>query len=114
MFFARATLILILTPFICSVVGFGIGSAIGTAMPEYYRAVFRNPIHDPVAVGQGLGLTQGFGLGVFLSIVLLVLFTWHSRRTLRMEQEQAFTARLNQMEISIHELRQQLASAGKS
>lgn len=47
------------------------GAALGTFVPGYYRTVFaagRLPDFHPIQLGIGLGVTQGFALGLALSV----------------------------------------------
>ena len=65
------------------VVGMGIGAALGTFVPGYYRSVFvggYDPHFDPVAVGIGQGLTQGVMFGGLVGLALVALFYWHRSR----------------------------------
>lgn len=67
-------------------VGGGIGWALGTFAPGYYRGVFRSgnePWFDPVAVGVGQGLTQGTAGGVAVGLVMVALFLWRDSRVRR-------------------------------
>ncbi|MFQ3592332.1 MAG: hypothetical protein SNJ82_03965, partial [Gemmataceae bacterium] len=61
-------LVLGLTALGC-VVGGVLGYPLDTTFPSYYRGVFPNgtsPEFDPVAVGLGLGLSQGAMFGAVL------------------------------------------------
>lgn len=69
--------------FVGGTIGLGLGAALGTFSPGYYRSVFsigdsRN--FDPLAVGIGHGLTLGVVFGAIVGLtscrdVLLVPFT---------------------------------------
>jgi hypothetical protein len=86
---------------------FGVGGAtigMGLAMlvPGYYQAVFSRATQqgaDPADIGVGLGLVQGGGIGLALSVFLVLLFVWRERRTLQHET-------LEQLAAQLHELRQ--------
>jgi hypothetical protein len=61
-----------------------IGFLLGTLLPAYYRSVFihgRDPDFDPVAVGTGLGITQGFVGGAILGVLLVAVLSWFQSRT---------------------------------
>ncbi|HEY3783592.1 MAG TPA: hypothetical protein VGL56_21115 [Fimbriimonadaceae bacterium] len=62
--------------------GFGgfIGWALGTFMPDYYRGVFSLKGENTVAVGFGLGLTQGLILGSIVALGILVLYLWSKKQ----------------------------------
>jgi hypothetical protein len=67
-------------------IGGGIGWALGTFAPGYYRSVFRNgnePWFDVVSVGIGQGLSQGTAGGVVVGVVLVALFVWRDTRARR-------------------------------
>jgi hypothetical protein len=71
---------------VCWGLGLGVlgalgGAAIGALAPGYYRTVFpfAGPQLDPVQTGIGLGATQGLGVGMVLSLVVLALFAWRDR-----------------------------------
>ena len=64
-------------------IGGGIGWALGTFAPGYYRSVFRNGEEagfDPVSVGIGQGLTQGTTGGVVVGLIVVALFIWRDSR----------------------------------
>jgi hypothetical protein len=72
--------------FLGGLVGLGIGVALGSFVPGYYRSVFSNgadPNFDPVAVGIGQGLTQGVVFGGIVGLVLVAMFYWHHSRSAR-------------------------------
>lgn len=65
------------------VVGGAAGYAIGRAIPDYYRTVFRIPPGvsiDPAQAGLGLGLTQGAGAGLICGLVIVVTVAWYNAR----------------------------------
>jgi hypothetical protein len=67
----------------CGLGGLGIGAALGTWVPNYYRSVFnasRRPDFDPVAVGIGQGLTQGIDAGLVLGLLLVAAIAWFRLR----------------------------------
>jgi len=68
---------------ILAVIGGGIGWALGTFAPGYYRSVFRDgnqPWFDPVSVGLGQGVTQGTAGGVVVGVIVVALFIWRDRQ----------------------------------
>ena len=86
----RAAIIAVATVAACTMllggVGAGIGWALGTYSPGYYRSVFRSgsePWFDPVAVGVGQGLTQGVAGGVAVGLVVVAIFAWREVRLRR-------------------------------
>ena len=63
-----------------------LGAALGSFSPGYYRSVFSNgdsPNFDPVAVGIGLGLTQGVVFGTLVGLALVAMFYWYRSRSQR-------------------------------
>lgn len=67
-------------------VGTAIGYGLGRFNPGYYRAVYVNgkdPEFDPIAVGVGLGLTQGTAAGVVIGLALVALLCWQDIRLSR-------------------------------
>ncbi len=73
------------TAALCGVLGMAVGAALGHFVPGYYQAVFASgssPEFDPVAVGVGQGLTQGFVCGAIISLVLVALFYWYRSRSI--------------------------------
>ena len=67
-------------------IGGGVGWAIGTFNPGYYRAVFstgREPWFDPVSVGIGQGVGQGVFGGAVVGLALVALFVWRDVRLRR-------------------------------
>ncbi len=68
-------------------IGGGVGWAMGTLNPGYYRAVFRTgqePWFDPVSVGIGQGVGQGVAGGAFVGLVVVALFVWREVRVRRL------------------------------
>lgn len=68
-----------LTSVIFAAIGALIGYLLGKAMPGYYRSVFgggSDASFDPVAVGLGQGLTQGFVLGAAVGLILVLSNWW--------------------------------------
>jgi hypothetical protein len=64
-------------------VGGAIGALLGTAAPNYYRSFFtygHSPDFNPVQMGIGLGVTQGFAAGITIALVGLVLLAWRDMR----------------------------------
>ena len=74
------------TSILGGLIGMGIGAALGSFVPGYYRSVFARGTHpgfDPVAVGVGQGLTQGIAFGGIVGLVLVGLFYWYRLRSAR-------------------------------
>ena len=70
--------------------GTGVGVALGTFVPGYYRSVFfggRDPEFDPVAVGIGQGLTQGLALGLIAGLVVVAGIAWFKLRAARRDKK---------------------------
>jgi hypothetical protein len=68
-------------------IGGGIGWAMGTYNPGYYRVVFprsQEPWFDPVSVGVGQGIGQGVAGGAIVGLVLVALFVWRDVRLRRL------------------------------
>jgi hypothetical protein len=73
-------------------IGLGIGAALGTFVPGYYRSVFsrgNDPNFDPIAVGIGQGLTQGVVFGGVIGLLLVAMFYWYRSRSLRVASDQS-------------------------
>ena len=75
------------TVFVCAItgaiLGCGAGTLLGSLMPSYYRSVFgaqNQPTFNPLTVGFGLGLTQGFVVGGCLGLGLVALYYWFEVR----------------------------------
>ena len=67
-----------------ALLGLALGVTIGTIAPGYYRSVFSggdDPGFDPMAVGIGLGLSQGFVFGGIIGLVLVGMFYWYRLNT---------------------------------
>ena len=81
----RAFLIVAGSAAACAAVGAGIGLALGTFAPGYYRTVFRygdSPEFNAVQVGVGLGLSQGVAAGLAVGCVVVLAVTWYDIRRL--------------------------------
>lgn len=81
---ARGFVITIASGIAFAVVGGGLGYALGTLAPDYYRVVFRIPPgggFNPVQTGLGLGLTQGLAAGLFIGLVIVVAVAWFNARS---------------------------------
>lgn len=77
------------TAFVGGLIGLGLGAAIGTMLPGYYRSVFSggsDPNFDPVAVGIGQGLTQGVVFGGITGLLLVGMFYWYRVQMQRNQQ----------------------------
>lgn len=64
-------------------IGLAAGACLGLLLPSYYRGVFSagdDPRFDPLAVGIGLGSTQGAGLGTLAGLVLVLGYWWFQSR----------------------------------
>lgn len=60
-----------------------IGYILGVWTPSYYRGVFisgREPWFDPVAVGLGLGVSQGLMCGVVAGVAVVLAVAWYKAR----------------------------------
>ena len=60
-----------------------VGGALGAFVPGYYRSVIpggEQPGFDPVAVGIGLGMTQGMMFGAVVGLLLVAMFYRHRSR----------------------------------
>ena len=80
----RAVIFCVSTTLVFTILGGLVGYCLGRFLPDYYRSVFRNggdSDFDPIAVGLGLGLSQGITAGAILGVVVLVGMLWHDRRT---------------------------------
>lgn len=67
-----------------ALLGVALGALLGVFLPEYYRSVFdggEKPGFNPLAVGIGLGLTQGAGFGAVVGSVLIGVFCWYKVKT---------------------------------
>ena len=85
---ALTTVIVTGIAFAC--VGAIIGATIGTFAPGYYRTVFRHADltnFNPMQVGIGLGVTQGFSAGIAISLAVLALLAWRDARAARPKTE---------------------------
>jgi hypothetical protein len=84
----RGFVIIAVSGLVCAMAGAGIGLALGTAAPTYYRSVFRNgkrPDFDPAQMGLGLGLTQGLVCGLLIGCVVVLAVAWyHSRQQINL------------------------------
>jgi hypothetical protein len=79
----RGFLIILLSGLAFAIGGGGIGYALGAIVPAYYQSVFSNgrqPWFDPVAVGLGLGITQGLICGVIVGAVVVLAVAWYNAR----------------------------------
>jgi hypothetical protein len=59
------------------------GYGLALLEPGYYRGVFssgREPRFDPVAVGLGLGVTQGLICGLLVGAVVVLAVAWYRSR----------------------------------
>jgi hypothetical protein len=63
-----------------------VGAALGAFVPGYYRSVIPGsdrPGFDPLAVGIGLGLTQGIMFGALVGLGLAAMYYWHRSRIVK-------------------------------
>ena len=70
----------------CAFLGGLLGFLLGIAVPEYYRTVFGRgnaPGFDPVAVGVGLGTTQGLVGGLVIGVLVVFVVAWYNSRQRR-------------------------------
>ena len=68
-----------------AIVGTLIGLLLEVFAPDYYRAVFASGNQanfNPIAIGIGLGVTQGALMGLVADLVLVVSYCWYKVRTL--------------------------------
>jgi len=73
-----------------ALLGLALGALLGVFLPEYYRGVFDggdSPGFNPLAVGIGLGLTQGAGFGAVVGSVLIAAFCWYKVKTSSFRQD---------------------------
>lgn len=80
----KALAIVIVGVIVFAVIGGLTGAVIGNVSPGYYRAVFRqgrHPDFNPLEVGIGLGVTQGMGAGLAISLAVVALLAWKEHRT---------------------------------
>lgn len=70
-------------------IGLAIGGALGVFVPGYYEAVFggSGTAVNPVAVGIGLGLTQGCVFGGVVGVVLVAINLWYRSRLVAKEND---------------------------
>lgn len=83
-----AVAIIAICPLIFAAMGAGFGWMLGTYLPGYYRAVFRGgdePGFDPLQAGIGLGLTQGFGGGIVVAVIIIAIFVWRDVQIARLK-----------------------------
>ena len=76
----KSVVFVLATTGLFGLLGAVVGVVLGTLLPDYYIGVFGLKGESPIAVGFGLGLTQGFILGVIVGVVVLVLQIWQSRK----------------------------------
>ena len=77
----KGFLIIILSGIAFAVGGCLIGYGLARLAPGYYRGVLssgRETWFDPVAVGIGLGLTQGLLCGLILGAVVVLAVAWYN------------------------------------
>lgn len=76
----RAILLVVSSALLFAIIGGGIGCGLGVFVPNYYRALYdgRGPYDDPdaplrsidpVQMGLGLGITQGFCGGIGCGLI---------------------------------------------
>jgi hypothetical protein len=79
----KALFIVVLSSLLFAVLGGGVGFALGTFVPGFYRDLYRHghtPQFDPVGMGIGLGVGQGFLGGAMVGIVLVGILAWYNLR----------------------------------
>lgn len=76
----RGLLIVLCSGAAGALLGLIVGGLIGTFAPDYYHAVFGDPDLNAVQVGTGLGVTQGFGIGLAVGCVVLLASAISRRR----------------------------------
>jgi hypothetical protein len=76
----RGLLTVLLSALLFAVIGMLLGMVIGTLFPGYYYTVFplgaQQADFDPFSVGVGLGLSQGFGGGAVIGLIVVVATAW--------------------------------------
>ena len=75
------------TAVICGLGGLGVGLLIGTVFPEFYRATIsaaRQPGFNFAAFGAGLGMIQGFGVGLVVGVFIVAILCWYRSRMIRL------------------------------
>jgi hypothetical protein len=88
MTWGKGIAIVVATTVLGAIVGTALGFTLGRFVPAYYRSVFsrgNSPDFDPMAVGIGLGLSQGTAVGVFGGLVLVGAIAWFKSRRSRVE-----------------------------
>jgi hypothetical protein len=78
---ARGFVIALASGAVGSLLGLLAGIVVGTLAPDYYHAVFNNDGLNTVQVGAGLGLTQGFGIGIAVGCVVILAGAIARRRS---------------------------------
>ncbi len=118
----RQSLILILVvSVVCGAAGLGLGCALGTLAPDFYRGISPHsrravrgevPGHDidPAAVGMALGIVQGLGVGLILSLILVALFLWGGRRSRLQETLADLNREVQELHLLVDQLREELRS----
>jgi hypothetical protein len=67
----------------CTVIGVGLGMAVGHFAPGFYRATLptdRLPDFDPVQVGVGFGINAGVFAGIVIGLVVVAIVTYFEFR----------------------------------
>ena len=73
---------------ICGLIGMILGAILGAFVPSYYETVFsaeNSPGFNPVAVGVGLGLTQGVVFGGLAGVALVAAYYWYETRLAKLD-----------------------------
>lgn len=79
----RALIAVLLTTTAFALLGLAIGFGLGSLAPNFYRDTFEDghsAEFDPVAMGVGLGVTQGAAGGAFIGLVLVCIRSWYETR----------------------------------
>lgn len=81
--FMRLLAVVIACGFVFAVLGGILGLLMGLAVPDYYRAVFRNDAINAPTMGGVMGIGQGAAIGVLAGLVLSLILTWREIRLAR-------------------------------
>jgi hypothetical protein len=79
----KAMLAVLGSTVVFAMVGLAIGFGLGSLAPNYYRDLYEgghSPSFNPVAMGIGLGMTQGASGGAMVGIALVWIISWFETR----------------------------------
>ena len=66
-----------------ALLGLLLGATLALLIPDYYRGVFTNgdaASFNPLAVGAGLGTTQGLAGGAAVGVGICAIYFWYRAR----------------------------------